>query len=227
MNSEGSSKEPWNPAVLYPDLDMSDGLARALKRRAAGLRLALDGLVEGFAGADLATDRGTVSVWVGAEERVFGVKIYEPGVVEWAVGATENVDQALRAVAAWQGGEPLDDFVAEFSFMEPGRLARAFAEGRVAEAQWHDLLDSVYPTGGQRLLVRLAPFGELRSLYPEISYGELRFTTPPPRDDDRVFRVRSDGPGFHVEESGPERREYALDAIDEVARRIVEFFASG
>jgi hypothetical protein len=50
---------------------------------------------------------------------------------------------------------------------------------------------------------------------------------PPPRRGDRVFRVQKEGPGFHVEESGPEPREYSLDAFDEVARHIVEFFASG
>ncbi|MFE7974267.1 hypothetical protein [Streptomyces shenzhenensis] len=211
--------------MLYSDLDMSDGLAEALKRRAAGLGLTLDGIVDGFGQAELATDRGTVSIWVGASERVFGIGIYESR-VEWATGATVDIDQALRAAAAWQGGEPLDDYVSEFPFMEPGRLARAFMEGRVAEAQWQDLLDSLYHTGGQRLLVSLASFGELRSFYPEISYGDLRFTTPPPGQDDRVFRVRRDGPGFRVEESRTERREYALDTLDEVARHIVEFFAS-
>jgi hypothetical protein len=226
MNSNGSQNESWDPTVLYSDLDMSDGLAEALKRRASGLGVTLDGLVDGFTRAKLATDRGTASIFVGAKERVFGVKIHESS-VEWAAGATKDVDRALRAVAAWRDGASLDDYVLEFPFMKPGRLARAFAEGRVAEAQWQDLLDSDHPTGGQRLLVDLAPFGELRSLFPQISYGDLRFTTPPPGPDDRVFRVRRDGPGFRVEESGPERREYTLDAIDEVARRIVEFFGSG
>ncbi|MEV1068865.1 hypothetical protein [Streptomyces sp. NPDC050263] len=146
--------------------------------------------------------------------------------VEWAAGATEDVDEALRAVAGWLDREPLDDFVSEFPFMEPGRPARAFAEGRVAEAQWQDLLDSEYPTGGRQLLVDLAPFGELRVFFPEISYEDLRFTMPPPGQGDRVFRARRDGPGFRVEESGPERREYALDTLDELARHVVEFFAS-
>ncbi|GKQ40340.1 hypothetical protein [Streptomyces sp. A012304] len=226
MSDKTSSTESWDPTVLYPDLDMSDGLSEALKRRAAGLGLSLDGLVEGF-GAELATERGTVSVYVGTQERFFGVKIYEPDVVVWATGATVDVDQALHAVAAWQRGESLDDFVSEFPFMQPGTLARAYAEGGLTEGKWQELLDSQYPTGGQRLLVSLAPFAELRSFYPDISYNELRFTMPPPRRGDRGFRVQKDGPGFHVEESGPQRREYTLDALDEVARRIVEFFASG
>lgn len=212
--------------MLYPDLDMSDGLAEALKRRAAGLGLTLDGLSDGFGQAELFTDRGIVSIYVAASERAFGIGIHESR-VQWAAGGTEDVGQALRAVAAWQDGEPLDDYVSEFPFMKPGRLARAFAEGRAAEAQWQDLVDSVHHTGGQRLLVRLAPFGELQSLYPEISYGELRFTVPPPGQDDRVFRVWSDGAVFRVQESGPERREYVLETLDEVARHIVEFFASG
>jgi hypothetical protein len=226
MNSKRPSRESWDPTVLYPDLDMSDGLAESLQRLAAGLGLPFGDLVEGFGGADLATDRGIVSIWVGAAERFFGVKIYEPGVLEWASGGTVDIDQALRVAADWQGGEALDDLVSEFPFMTPGRLAYAFLEGRVAEAQWEDLLESEHHTGGQRLLVAIAPFGELRSYYPEISYGDLRFTMPPPRQDDRMFRFRRDGPGFRVEESGPERRDYSLDALDEVAHHIVEFFAS-
>ncbi|MFJ4785251.1 hypothetical protein [Streptomyces sp. NPDC088794] len=49
---------------------------------------------------------------------------------------------------------------------------------------------------------------------------------PPRHQDDRVFRARRDGPGFRVEESGPEPREYALDTLDELARHVVEFFTS-
>lgn len=226
MNSDRQPKDTWDPTVHYPDLDMSEGLAEALKRGASAFGLTLHGFVDGFAQAELATDRGAVSVSIAAQERGFGVGIHESGVT-WASGATDDLGQTLRAVAAWRDGEPLDAYVAEFPFMEPGPLARAFAEGRVAEAQWQDLLDSEYPTGGQQLLVSLAPFGELRSFFPEISYGDLRFTMPPPGQDDRVFRVRRDGPGFHVEESGPQRREYTLDALDEVARHIVEFFTSG
>lgn len=224
MNSEGSPNDPWDSTVHYPDLDMSDGLAEALKRRASGLGLALDGLVEGFGRAVLVTDRGTVSISIAAQERGFGIAIYESG-VEWSSGATEDLGKALRAATAWQDGLPLDDYVSEFPFMNAGRLAHAFVAGRLAEAQWQGLLDSEYHTGGQRLLVSLAPFGELRRFYPEISYGELRFTMPPPRQDDRVFRVSRDGPGFHVEEPCPERREYNLDTLDEVARRIVDFFS--
>ncbi|MER6955910.1 hypothetical protein [Streptomyces sp. NPDC000618] len=210
---------------LYPDLDMSEGLAEALKRGASGLGLPLDGFVDGFGEAELATDRGTVCVFVGAEERVFGVTVRGPRII-WASGASDDLGQTLRAVAAWRDGAPLDAYVSEFPFMEPGRLARAFAEGRVAEAQWQDLLDSEYPTGGQQLLVGLAPFTELRSLFPEISYGDVRFTVPPPARDGRVFRAHRDGPGFRVEESGPEPREYALDTLDELARHVVEFFTS-
>ncbi|KUN93205.1 hypothetical protein AQJ67_39125 [Streptomyces caeruleatus] len=205
---------------------MSEGLAKALERRAAGIGLMIEGIFDCTPGAMLATDRGNVWINVGAWQRDFSVAISQPG-VEWARGGTEDVEQALRAVAAWQEGEPLDDFVSEFPFMEPGRLAHAFLEGRVAEAQWQDLLASEYHTGGQRLLVSLAPFDELRSFYPEISYGDLRFTMPPPLRDERLFRFRRDGPGFRVEECGPEPREYSLDTLDEVARHVVEFFASG
>ncbi|WP_454316711.1 hypothetical protein [Streptomyces phaeoluteigriseus] len=215
--------------MLYPDLYMSDGLAEGLKRCASGLGLTLDGFVDECGRAKLVTDRGTALINVGVSERGFGIGIHESG-VEWAAGATGDAAQALRAVASWQDGASLDNFVSEFPFMKPGRLAHAFLEGRVAEAQWQDLLESVYHTGGQRLLVSLAPFSELRSFYPEISYGDLRFTMPPPSRDDRLFRFRRDGPGFRVEEFGPERREcseYSLDTLDEVARHVVEFFASG
>ncbi|MCT9006132.1 hypothetical protein [Streptomyces rhizosphaerihabitans] len=225
MNSKMPSNDSWDPTVLYSDLDMSEGLAEALKRSASGIGLTLDGLVDGFGRAELVTGRGIVSIHVGAWERGFGIGIHESG-IEWASGATDDLGQVLRSIAAWQDGEPLDDHVLEFPFMKPGKLARAFAEGRVAEAQWQDLLDSEYRTGGQQLLVRLAQFGELRSFFPEISYGELRFTEAPPRQGDRMFRVQSDGAVFRVRESGPERREYALGGLDEVARRIVEFFAA-
>ncbi|MFF1657264.1 hypothetical protein [Streptomyces sp. NPDC058255] len=156
-------------------------MAKALERQAAGLGLTIEGIYDCTPGAMLATDRGDIWINVGGWERSFSVAINESG-IEWARGATEDVEQVLRAAAAWQGGEPLDDYVSEFPFMTPGRPARAFREGRVAEAQWADLLESVHHTGGQRLLVALAPFGELRSFYPEISYGDLRFTGCPIRD---------------------------------------------
>lgn len=226
MNSNELPNDSPDPTALYPDLDMSEGLARALEHSASGLGLPLDGFVDAFGRAQLATDRGIVSLYIGAQERFFGVKIYEPDVVEWAAGATEDVDEALRAAAAWQSGMPLDAFVAAHPFMEPGKLARAFAEGTIAEAQWQNLLASDHPTGGRQLLARLAPHAELRDFFPQISYDELRFTTPPPRQDARVFRLRSDGTAFRVQECGPRSREYALDALDEVARRIVDFFAS-
>ncbi|MFE0629003.1 hypothetical protein ACFW3D_18840 [Streptomyces sp. NPDC058864] len=227
MSSGRPSKGSWVPAVHYPDLDTSDGLAEALKRGASGLGLGLEGFVEGFGRAVLATDRGTVSVYVGAEQRFFGIDIHEAD-IEWASGATDDLGRALRAVAAWQGGAALDDYVAEFPFMKAGTLAHAFMEGRVAEACWEELLASEYPTGGQRLLVRLAPFGELRRFYPEISYGELRFTEPPPHQGDRVIRVEGDGKEFRVRESGPEgSREYVLDALGEVARHVAGFFDAG
>ncbi|MET8859035.1 hypothetical protein [Streptomyces sp. NPDC004579] len=228
MKSNRPPKDSWDPTVHYPDLDMSDGLAEALRRGASGLGPALDGLVQGFGRAELATDRGTVSVWVAAEERSFGIAIHESG-VEWASGATDDLGRARRAVAAWRGGAHLDDYAAEFPFMKVGTLARAFAEGRVADARWEELLASEYPTGGQRLLVRLASFGELRRFLPEISYGELRFTEPPPHRDGRVFRVECDGEAFRVTVRGSapeESREYTLGDLAEVARRIAGFFAA-
>ncbi|MFC1411223.1 hypothetical protein ACEZCY_18280 [Streptacidiphilus sp. N1-12] len=226
MNSDSAAEGSAGLQALYPDVDMADGLAEALKRMAVDLGFSLEGLVDGFGRAELATGRGTASIRLGAEERLFLVGIYESG-IEWATGATADVGQALRAVAAWQEGEPLDGYVSRFPFMRPGELAYAFAEGNVAQAQWEILLGSDHPSESRQLLLRLAGFGELRSLFPEISYGSIRFTAPPPRRDDRVFFVRGDEELYRVQEFGAERREYALGDIGEVVRRLVEFLATG
>ncbi|MET9104861.1 hypothetical protein [Streptomyces antibioticus] len=145
MSSDKAQKDTWDPAVCYPDLDMSDGLAEALKRGACRLGPTLDRLVDGSGRAELATSRGTVLINVALWERRFFIDIYESG-IEWASGATDDLEQTLRAVVAWRAGVSLDDYVVQFPFMREGTLARAFVEGRVAEAHWEELLASEYPT---------------------------------------------------------------------------------
>lgn len=226
MNSAEPSKRSADWVAFYPDLDMREGLAKSLRRVASSLGLMLDGLIDGFGTADLVTDRGVVSLCLGARERVFIIEIYESG-IEWAAGATADLGQALRAIAAWRDGEALGDYVSMFPFLRPGDLAAAFSEGKVAEAQWQNLLGSRHASECRQLLVQLSSFREVRSLFPEISYQNIRFTDPPPRRDSRVFWVSADREFFRVQEFGLGNRDYTLRDINEVVRRIVEFFALG
>jgi hypothetical protein len=210
--------------VLYPDLRGESSLAVALKLYASNLGLELEGLVDGFGNAQLSTERGVISIRLGAEQRLFLINIYESSIC-WATGSTEEMGLAVRAIASWQGGVTLDGFVSEFPFMKLGELARAFESGNVAEGQWELLLQSDFPSSCQPLLVQLHGYVRLRRLFPEISFGNIRFKASPPNDDSRVIVVRMRGTEYLMKEIGSELREYSLHSLDEVASRIIDYWA--
>jgi hypothetical protein len=223
--SKDMSRSESGTHALCPEIRLSGGLANTLKGRAADLGLTLAGLVDVLGGAELTTARGRVAVRLGVERRVFVLDIHEAR-IEWAAGATESLDEACRAVAAWRDGMSFGEFLSNFSFMVPGDLAFGLAEGKVAEAQWQNLLRSEFPSSCSALLAELSAFADLRGFFPEISYGDIRFTLPPPRQDARMLWIRGVADGYRLRESGLEEREHVLRDVDEVVRHIIEFFAS-
>jgi hypothetical protein len=206
---------------LYPEIDFASDLAATVDRRASSLGLALDGFSNSFGGVKITTARGFATILLGAEKRAFLVGIYAPG-LEWAAGSTVDLDAALAAVASWHGGANIERFVADYPFMVPGELAVAYERGTIAEVQWGNLLSSEYPSSCLSLLAQLHGYEVLRKFFPEISYGEIRFTMPPPQRETSVIFVRDDSPGYSLREVGAESREYRASELDEVVNHIVE-----
>ncbi|MBC3840550.1 hypothetical protein GXW82_10705 [Streptacidiphilus sp. 4-A2] len=79
MSDGKESEQAAELRPLYPEMDLTKGLAAELRRHAAALGSALQGLVDGFGGAaELCTGRGVVSVQVGAKRRVFLLVVGSP-----------------------------------------------------------------------------------------------------------------------------------------------------
>lgn len=210
---------------LYPEIDFTGGPAASVERLASSFGLSLRGLANCVGGVKLTASRGFATILLGADQRVFLVGIYEPG-LEWASGSTTDLASALSAVAAWQEGAGVEDFVADYPFMIPGELALAHERGNVAEAQWENLLTSDYPSSCLPLLAELHAYDVMRKLFPDISYGEIRFTSPPPPQGARVIFVRGDGAEYRLREVGAEPRELRMSSLDEVVSYVSEYIGA-
>lgn len=200
------------------------GLAASVERLAADRGLAFDEVADCVGGVKLTAAQGFATILLGAERRVFLVTIYEPG-IEWAAGSTDSLDAALGAVAAWRAGVGIESFVSDHPFMAPGELTLAYERGNVAEVQWENLLNSEYPSTCLPLLAKLRNYEVLRRLFPEISYGEIRFKAFPPRQGARMIFVRNDGAEYHLREVGAEAREHRVSSLDEAVNRIRDYMS--
>ncbi|MBR7836442.1 hypothetical protein KDL01_24405 [Actinospica durhamensis] len=221
-----SSGEMGSLQRLYPEVDFAGGPAASVERLARNQGLAFDGLANCVGGVKLTTARGFATILLGAERRIFLVGIYESG-IEWATGSTTNLDGALAAVAAWREGANIGRFTSDHPFMIPGELANAHERGNVAEAQWENLLGSGYPSSCLPLLAKLHNYEALRGLFPEISYGEIRFKVHPAQHGRGVIFVQEKGAEYRLREVGAESKEYRVGSLGEVVNRIRLYMGLG
>ncbi|MFF1452230.1 DUF6193 family natural product biosynthesis protein [Streptomyces sp. NPDC058274] len=173
---------------LYPDLAAAGGLAPALELLAADLGVDLtvasqDGGSLVAAGiASSVPERGPLSVHVGAESRLFGVRGWSQG-IELITGATPELADVVRAGVAWGAGVRVRELTAELPFLHLSRRAEAHERGpaAVVDLQWHAMREEAagapdFPEFGE-LVEAAHAVRQLRQLYVFSSHWILGFSS--------------------------------------------------
>ncbi|MEV4137180.1 DUF6193 family natural product biosynthesis protein [Dactylosporangium sp. NPDC049742] len=172
---------------LYPDLIAAGSLARALRQSLpSGGGTGLD--VRDHIGRWSAVvtggtaERGDFRVYIGADERAFGVAGWSRGVMLIG-GSTAELADVGGAAQSWHAGARLEELHRQFPFLEVTSLALAHQRGpadAVAE-QWRGLREGWGRDDRFRFVVDLidaahaAP--QLRQLYVYTSHTSLHFST--------------------------------------------------
>ncbi|MFI5867307.1 DUF6193 family natural product biosynthesis protein [Streptomyces sp. NPDC051546] len=173
---------------LYPDLAAVGSLAAALELLAADLGIDLtvvpqDGGSPVAAGiASSVPGRGPLSVYIGADERWFGVSGWGQG-IELITGATSSLADVVRAGAAWGQGRSLRELRAGLSFLRSSERAEAHERGpaAVVELQWRTMREQAvgapdFPAFGALVEAAHAE-PKLRQLYAFSSHWTLGFSS--------------------------------------------------
>ncbi|MFI9102510.1 DUF6193 family natural product biosynthesis protein [Streptomyces fildesensis] len=120
----------------------------------------------------------------------------------WAEGATDDLGDLVEALAAWRDGVSVDDFAGMFTFMMPGRLARAHESGDPVLAQWN-WLRTAEEFSEERPLVEAAyADGRFGYFFPVLSHGTLRLrSVHRQQGDEEVSITPLSGDSYRVENS--------------------------
>ncbi|WP_405996719.1 DUF6193 family natural product biosynthesis protein [Streptomyces sp. NBC_00829] len=173
---------------LYPDLAAVGSLAAALEQLAAELGIDLtvvphDGGSPVSAGiASSIPGRRPLSVYIGADDRWFGVSGWGQG-VELITGATPDLADVVRAGAAWDQGRSLRELRAGLPFLHVSERAEAHERGpaAVVELQWRTMREQAaeapdFPAFGELVEAAHAE-PRLRQLYVFSSHWTLGFSS--------------------------------------------------
>ncbi|WP_159053881.1 MULTISPECIES: DUF6193 family natural product biosynthesis protein [Streptomyces] len=172
---------------LYPDLAAAGSLAAALEQLAADLSIDLTVVPQngGPVSAGIASSvpgRRPLSVYIGADDRRFGVSGWGQG-IELITGATSDLADVVRAGAAWDRGRSLREVRAGLPFLHVSERAEAHERGpaSVVELQWRTMREEAaeapdFPAFGE--LVEAAHADpKLRQLYVFSSHWTLGFSS--------------------------------------------------
>ncbi|MEV6951129.1 hypothetical protein [Streptomyces sp. NPDC051183] len=196
---------------LYPDISAAGGLAIAMSTLAHLRGLAIGPVAASLHGIRIGTDRGTVTVSLAPEERLFLLGVHSPGFT-WGTGSTGELGLLVDAVSAWCSGMSIDEFEAKFPFVRLDEFARALEVGDVTPQQWSQLLGSDFYAAHRSLLRRIHADERLRTLFPTFTHGELRLRVDPMDFESRQFLV--DHLGEH---------RYQVTTVDELrTTRVTE-----
>ncbi|MEU4795816.1 DUF6193 family natural product biosynthesis protein [Streptomyces sp. NPDC023327] len=215
---------------LYPDLAELGGLQQALAH-AAGQRGKDLGLIEGATSpsledpnsAKLLSGRGTIMIYLGADERRFIISTANVR-HSWMEGVTDDFGDVMDVVLAWQGGTTLQDLGSRYPFMEYNELAQANEDGDPVATQWDVLLRDDAFADYLPLTREIHAQERLRSLFPFYSMGMLRLSrdhTSRQAGEIRISPLR--GGGYRVESttSGEQIHVAALDQLADAALSLL------
>ncbi|GII06084.1 DUF6193 family natural product biosynthesis protein [Planobispora takensis] len=166
---------------LYPELAAIGGLPGAI-RAALSKRMPFDVPVHPgdgrFTTAKIHSDRGIISVLLGAEKRLFYISV-STETHSWTSGSTTSLESAMEMISAWLNGASLSDLATRFPFMSYDPLAEAYEKGDPVETQWDLLLNEDIYASLRPLLWAVRANQSLRRRFPYISHGRLRLARDP------------------------------------------------
>lgn len=213
---------------LYPDLVSRGGLAPAIAKLARDHRIDL-GTVATEQGsgkyitANMASDRGTISVLLGVEKRLFSVKIRAQSHV-WATGGTDDLSAVVGVANSWREGASLQELTDEFPFMRSAALAQAYEAGDPIASQWDSLLNHSEYVELQPLLRAVHAIADLRQLFPYVSHGILRLARDPFRGSrNEIWITRLPGGGIRVESSARDDSGRELSSLHEALETALSY----
>jgi hypothetical protein len=163
---------------LYPDLIQLGGLASAMADTARRLSIDLGNIrVHSSAGrfnsATVDSGRGTISILLGAEKRLFGVDIYSGKGYPWASGSTDDLAAVVKVADAWRNGATLSELNTQFPFMKYSAMAQAYESGDPVATMWGLLLDDRDLEPIRPLLRAVRSDSRLGWLFPSVSHSTL------------------------------------------------------
>ncbi|TYB55110.1 hypothetical protein FXF51_46470 [Nonomuraea sp. PA05] len=168
---------------LYPDLLRAGGLAPALREVAHALNIAIGAVVEQQGDrwhitAKIESGRGTMSILIGAEMRLFSINISH-GTFSWAHGSSDSLEDVVRVAEAWRADVTLQELIRRFPFMDYNEVAASYENGTPIEGQWERLFADPDLIGMRKLLRSAHERRELALLFPYVSHMTLRFIVDP------------------------------------------------
>ncbi|MEU5957294.1 DUF6193 family natural product biosynthesis protein [Streptomyces sp. NPDC047525] len=214
---------------FYPDLAELGGLQRALvqESRQEGLDLgvmagATSDPFEDPSSAKLLSDRGTIMIYLGAEERRFYISIASVQ-HSWAEGVTDDLSSVVGVAKDWQNGVTLAELNSRFPFMEYSDLAQAYEGGNPVAIQWGSLLHDEVFAEYRPLTREIYAHEQLRALFPFYSMGMLRLSTDHTSRQAGEIRISPLRTGGYRVESTVSGRETHVENMDRIAETAVAF----
>jgi hypothetical protein len=214
---------------LYPDLAELGGLPGALAHTSQENGIDL-GVIEGATSASsddsnsakLLSDRGTIMIYLGAEERRFYVSIADVQHA-WAEGVTDDLPAVVGVASSWQTGVTLRELSSRFPFMEHSELAQAYEDGDPVTIQWGTLLHDDAFEDYRPLTREVYADERLRTLFPFYSMGMLRLSKD--HTSRRAGEIRISplsGGGYRVESTASDgKTETHVEELSRVGEAAV------
>lgn len=207
-------------ATLYPDVVEHEGLTPALADAARRISVDIGPLANRAAPnrywtAKVPTDRDSVNVGMGAEERWFSISIGEDG-RRRVSGGTPDLSEVARVAAMWRGGATRRELVARFPFLSWSRLAQAYEEGGPVETMWEDLLGDPKYHDVHPMLQAARANERLGRLFPLVSmYTDVRFEIDHTDRSAGQIIIRPTSDGYDVIPTWASDSRRAVTGIDE------------
>ena len=211
----------------YPEFVEPGGLRPALLAEAQLLDVDLGEIAGGETQAQIRSDRGDISVALGAEERFFSVSISGKEHL-WTAGSTMILTDVVRIAEAWRRGDSLAEISKAFPFMMYSKLAESLERGNATAVRWSELLEDIELELLRPLLTVVRSHDVLGRLFPSVShYGVLHLWLNAENRDDGSLRISPISEGFEVWSSrGITRTAHSVDQAVRVSAEMLDNLVS-
>jgi hypothetical protein len=176
--------------------------------------------------ATVESSRGELSIDLAKEVRAFHLGIFERRFV-WAEGRSGELEEIVKAMAAWQSGMLVEDFAAAFPFMVPNHLAQGRQEGNMVPAQWDWLRNSDVFIDSHQMVERAYSDGRFAELFPVLTHGTLRLIKNYWADASREIMITPLTAGsFLVEDTSAADGGARADSVEQALQVAFEYLNS-